>query len=63
MMDRFSSLTPQQVLAEARKQDVEIARLTAVIEAQRLVTAFADALLAVSHKRPLSCFRAASSYG
>ena len=61
-MDRFSSMTPQQVLAEARKQETHIDRLNGVIEAQKRVTDLADALLAVPHKAPLSCSRAASEY-
>jgi hypothetical protein len=49
-MDRFSSMTPQQVLAEARKQETHIDRLNGVIEAQKWVTDLADALLAVPYK-------------
>lgn len=48
-------MTPQQVLAEARKLD-------AVVETQKWVTALMDALLAVPYKGPLSCSRAASDY-
>ena len=62
-MDRFSSMTPQQVLAEVRKQETHIDRLNGVIEAQKWVTDLADALLAVPYKAPLTCSRAASDYG
>lgn len=53
-MNRFSLATPPQLLLE------EIDRLSVVIEAQKWVTALADALLAVPHKGTIPCSRAAS---
>lgn len=62
MSDPFAGLTPEQVHGEAIRLARENARvvgenacLTSLMNAQRLVTALIDALLALPYEQPKSC--------
>ncbi len=61
MSDRFAMMGPEQLLYEARRLDAENNRLASLLEAQRLVTALLDAVLAVPYEQPLACSSAARS--